>query len=119
MLTDLTIELEPTPAAAGEARQAIGNCLGDSLPAPTVHDLRVIATELVTNAVEHGPDAPIRVSVAVEDDGSVYGEVEDRGRGEIAPDPHGLGLWIVDALADSWVPREDAGPICFEIAARR
>lgn len=118
-MKDITIELQPTGAAAIEAREAIGGCLANSLPAPVIHDLRVIATELVANAVEHGPAEPIRVRVAVADDGTVRGEVEDRGTGQIAPRDQGLGLWIVDALADSWAPREHAGPVRFELGGRR
>jgi len=116
MVTDLKIELEPTRAAPVEARRAIGDCLGDSLPATTVHELRVVATELVANAVEHGPGEPIQLSIAVEPDGTVRGEVDDRGSGRIALAPGGLGLRIVDALVDSWAAPEDVGPVRFELS---
>ena len=68
---------------------------------------------------EHGPPEPIRLRVAIEDDGTVHGEVEDRGTGQIAPRDQGLGLWIVDALADSWAPREHAGPVRFKLSGPR
>ena len=116
MVTDLKIELEPTTAAPVEARRAIGDCLGDSLTATTVHELRVVATELVANAVEHGPGEPIQLWIAVEPDGTVRGEVDDRGSGRIALAPGGLGLRIVDALADSWAAPEDVGPVRFELS---
>lgn len=115
----MNIELEPTQAAPTVARRAIHECLGDSLPAATVHELGIVTTELVANAVEHGPGEPIRVRIAVEPEGTVRGEVDDRGSGRIALDRAGLGLRIVDALADSWVPREGAGPVRFALSAPR
>jgi anti-sigma regulatory factor (Ser/Thr protein kinase) len=118
VVTDLTIELQPSPAAPIEARRVIGGCLSDSLPAPLIHDLRVVATELIANAVDHGPGEPIRMRIALADDGSVHGEVDDGGTGEIAPGAGGIGLWIVDALADSWAPRRSAEPVRFELAGR-
>jgi signal transduction histidine kinase len=118
VVLDLTIELQPNAAAPIEARRVIGGCLSDSLPASLVHDLRVVTTELIANAVDHGPGEPIRLRIALGRDGTVHGEVDDGGTGEIAPGGSGLGLWIVDAIADTWAPRLSAEPVRFELAGR-
>jgi anti-sigma regulatory factor (Ser/Thr protein kinase) len=97
----------PAPA---EARGCLDE-LASSIPAHRFQDLRLIVSELVTNAVQHAGlkegDA-IRVDVDVAAD-RIRVEVADFGTGF---DPHpsvptpgqarGWGLTLVEGLADRW-----------------
>ena len=85
----------------------------------------MIVTELVSNAVRHGPGGP--VVLALESGGSgMRGEVADPGPGIHHYDLHrrrateegGRGLFLVDALSDSWGLSDNQSRVWFEIAAR-
>lgn len=80
-------------------------------------DLRIVASELITNAVLHGRSAP-SVCVRHDDPGSITIEVGDDSPGEPTPGRSGdgaslgLGLEIVAALAEDWgVRRTDGGKV--------
>jgi serine/threonine-protein kinase RsbW len=85
----------------------------------------MIVTELVTNAVRHGPGGPVEVAIEVGGNG-VRGEVADPGPGirrqqlvrRRATDNGGRGLFLVDALSDSWGLAEDCSRVWFEVAGR-
>jgi anti-sigma regulatory factor (Ser/Thr protein kinase) len=72
---------------------------------------RLLASELVTNSVRHvgaGPNAPISVSVDLDDD-RLRVTVDDVGHGDVRVRPEqeraaggGYGLFLVDAMADRW-----------------
>jgi anti-sigma regulatory factor (Ser/Thr protein kinase) len=86
--------------------------------------VQLIASELVTNSVRHGPGEPIELEITVNDDGLVRGEVEDRGEGEVKiREPTrdgaggGFGLRIVEALADRWGVYEDRTKVWFEMSS--
>ena len=119
--TELSLDLEPNPGACAAAREQVRSAFGDNVPAPLLHDLTVVVTELVGNSVEHGPGEPIQVRLKLADDGTIHGEIEDQGRGEIAiremvDDPSdGLGLRIVDWLADRWAVYEGSTHVWFEM----
>ena len=80
----------------------------DSLPADLAEDAKLLASELVTNAVRHGrPDVTVRVSlhppwigVSVEDEGAAVPSTD------IAPPDlesfSGRGLMIVDRMSSTW-----------------
>jgi anti-sigma regulatory factor (Ser/Thr protein kinase) len=85
----------------------------------------LIVTELVTNAVRHGPGGP--VEIAIESGGYGFrGEVADPGRGirkhaltrRRATEEGGRGLFLVDALSDSWGLSEDRSRVWFEVTAQ-
>jgi len=104
------LELEGTPDAAAAARQALDG-LGDQVPERRLRDVRLLVSELVTNAVRHaGLDAEDRIRLHVElRMGTLRVEVRDPGRGfeprPPSPDPtraSGWGLYLVDELADRW-----------------
>ena len=124
-LVNASLELEPRSSAGHEARELLRPQLADALPGPVLHDLLTVVTELVDNSVEHGPGDPIQVRITVADDGSVRGEVEDQGEGEVAlremigdtPDG-GLGLHIVDVLTDRWAVYEGSTHVWFEMNPR-
>jgi anti-sigma regulatory factor (Ser/Thr protein kinase) len=87
--------------------------------------VEMVVTELVANAVRHGPGGP--VELAIEAGGSgVRGEVADPGPGiahfdldrRRATEEGGRGLFLVDALTDAWGLSDDRSRVWFEIAAR-
>ena len=107
------------PGAAPEARRAI-EALG--LPEEERDKLRLIASELVTNAVRHagsaahdpgGLDGSIDL-VLTRTDGETRLAVRDEGPGftppeaPVKPNGGGLGLVILEALSESW------GVICHD-----
>jgi anti-sigma regulatory factor (Ser/Thr protein kinase) len=104
------VELENNPEAAAAARTALDKLTG-SVPASRLRDLRLLVSELVTNAVRHaglGRSDRIRLLVDVRDR-HVRVEVHDPGEGFTprAPEPDparasGWGLYLVDELADRW-----------------
>ena len=97
-----------SPRAVTSARRAL-EALADRLPRPVLEDLRLLVSELVGNSVRHAPVGPgatvlVRVGVAAD---LVRVEVTDPGRGFEVPGRDlggipGLGLLLVDRLADRW-----------------
>jgi anti-sigma regulatory factor (Ser/Thr protein kinase) len=101
--------LSPHPSSIGQARRYVGYALEPYAEAELVERIQLVVSELVTNAVRHGPNQMITLLVETRTDGSVSGEVVDKGHGAIAMREQqdldsigGLGLPIVDALASSW-----------------
>jgi len=102
--------LPVTPGAASEARHALDEVAAD-LSAGQLRDVRLLVSELVTNAVRHAELAAgdaIRLVVDAADH-TLRVEVHDPGTGfvpsEPEPDParaSGWGLYLVAELADRW-----------------
>lgn len=117
------VELASERAAVGRARATVVP-LRDSLPESTYHDLRLVISELVSNAVLHGTGTPIRLTAGIDPAGVVRGEVADDGDGAVevrrragtAADG-GHGLTIVDSLAERWGVYEGSTHIWFELSA--
>lgn len=120
-MTEVTLPCNRTAPAA--ARASLSG-LGQRLPAPDFHDLRIVVTELVTNAVRFGSDDRIRLRVEIDDRGTVHGEVIDGGEGGAVIDDEreslteGLGLQIVDAICDAWGSLDSRGTVWFEMAGQ-
>ena len=107
-------------------RREIAGRVAPWLPAYRAFALKLLTTEVVTNAVQHGvaaPDAAIRVEVVVECS-RVRVEVTNTGPAVTAcaavpavTSTTGRGLLLVDALADSWGVRHEVGQttVWFEI----
>jgi anti-sigma regulatory factor (Ser/Thr protein kinase) len=116
-MASVDLELESSPEAAATARLALDGLSG-SMPARRMRDLRLLVSELVTNAVRHAGlrhDEHIRLIVDIHGH-VVHVEVHDPGRGftprRPSPDParaSGWGLYLVEELADRWGV-EGAGP---------
>jgi anti-sigma regulatory factor (Ser/Thr protein kinase) len=109
-MASVDLELESSPEAAAVARMALDGLAG-RVAARRLRDLRLLVSELVTNAVRHAGLARsdrIRLLVDV-GEGFVHVEVHDPGRGfeptAPSPDParaSGWGLYLVEELADRW-----------------
>lgn len=70
---------------------------------PRYDDVMLIVSELVSNSVRHGSSNGIDIKVSAKS-GRIRVEVTDEGPGFSANDPRGdgLGLAIVEKLADRW-----------------
>ena len=112
----LQISIPSSPHAPSRVRRAIERLAG-SLEDGVLEQLKLLATELVTNSCRHAAAKgdPIGVVLAM-DDSVVRLSVTDTGPGfalpDGTPDPEdesGRGLLIVDALADRWGVDGDGG----------
>ena len=116
----MDIQLASVPEAPGQARAAVAPLRG-RVGDRTLADVRLVVSELVTNAVRHAPGEPISVSVSVDNDGVVRGAIEDHGDGGVrlratSPgEPGGFGLGIVDALTDDWGIGDGSTLVWFEL----
>ena len=98
------------PTAPAAARQAVDVALAGRLAHDGLAELRLLVSELVTNAVRHGLDRRGAVELTLRLAGRrLRVEVADGGAGFTPPkgghdpeDPGGWGLVVVDELVDSW-----------------
>jgi anti-sigma regulatory factor (Ser/Thr protein kinase) len=115
--------------AAWTAREILTDRLGKAARGDTMHDLHLLTTELVTNAVLHAgvgeagtielrvAAQPDRVRVAVTDPGGDDTPVVQALDPEV---PGGMGLFLVEQISSSWgVERAPDGGnrVWFELAA--
>ena len=117
--------LDNAPSSSAAARRVVER-LGGEVDEETMSCLRLLVSELVTNAVEHASGTgPVELSVRL-DAGTVRVEVADHGAGfEYRPrrpgDPadSGWGLHFVAQLAQRWgTEASDGGRVWFEMPAR-
>jgi anti-sigma regulatory factor (Ser/Thr protein kinase) len=122
----IEVQLDVDSTAASEARAAVGALDGEA-SAEILDDVRLLLSEVVTNAVRHsGAPAGATIGLAVSvTHGRVRAEVTDPGRG-FEPTPRALpqlesggwGLHLVDRLADRWgVDRGRSVGVWFELDA--
>lgn len=119
------IELPRELESAAAARQAVGDLAG-RLPDDLIGDVRLLVSELVTNALRHAELADedrIVLAVIVRDD-AVRVEVRDPGPGftppaEVGREPEagaGWGLYLLSTLSDRWgVSSEGSTSVWFEL----
>ena len=93
--------------APGQARRLLTQWVGDELEAEELHQAKLVASELINNAVLHG-DGAIELRVDL-DEHRLQIEVIDEGQGfehvvrEIPfEDVSGRGLSIVEAVSSRW-----------------
>ena len=121
----IDIDLPCEPDSVGRAREALARLEG-SVSGQRLGDLRLLVSELVTNAIRHAgmsADESIQLRVNLAAD-TLRVEVADRGQGftpsapPIDPSrPSGWGLYLVEELAEDW--GVDPGPptrVWFELA---
>lgn len=110
-----------TPALA---REAVDAAYGDRLDPERLADVRLLVSELATNAVRHGIERENAVELRLELDRShVRVEVADGGHGFLpaqhAPerdDVGGWGLLVVEQLAERWgIDVGDGTRVWFEL----
>ena len=103
----IDVELPSTSSAPARARGALDQMEGRISP-DRLRDVRLLVSELVTNAVRHAGGDAVRLVIALKGT-SLRIEVHDPGRGfELKPPPDdplrasGWGLVLVEELADRW-----------------
>ncbi len=101
------VELPSTAAAPAKARGALAQ-ISSRVSPDRMRDVRLLVSELVTNAVRHADGEAVRLVVALTGS-TLRVEVHDPGRGfELRPPPDdplrasGWGLVLVEELADRW-----------------
>jgi anti-sigma regulatory factor (Ser/Thr protein kinase) len=123
---ELTVAADRT--AACEARHAVARCR--LVAAEIEPTLLLLVSELVSNSVRHaGMDAHEEIRLrARSDEACAYVEVCDAGRSGSVPEkrskaadplePGGLGLVLVDEMADRWGVHRHGDETCvwFELA---
>jgi len=121
----IKLSLEGGPEAAMRARRALGR-LRSELDGSTLENLRLLVTELVSNAVRHAGAPTVDLLVMVTRP-AVRVEVADRGPGfepeqrRKGQDPEGgWGLFLVARMADRWGVAHERGRtrVWFELARR-
>jgi serine/threonine-protein kinase RsbW len=122
----IELTLPAVPTAATAARTEVTEQLSGWLPLAALEDVRLLVTELITNALRHSAVRPgDKVSVRAEVEGpTVRIEVRDPGRdGDVKPRRPGrlgggYGLYLVDRLARRWgVERNDETLVWCEVAS--
>jgi anti-sigma regulatory factor (Ser/Thr protein kinase) len=101
--------LAPDPASVAEARAKVLEVLSPQLDKARVDTVKLLISELVTNAVRHGGSGGDPVELHARWNSQVRVEVVDHGHGFVpAPrsggddEPGGYGLFLVGSLADRW-----------------
>jgi anti-sigma regulatory factor (Ser/Thr protein kinase) len=118
---EFRLVLSPDSQAGRRARQTLRQRFSDSLPSRTLIDLTAVVTELVNNAVAHGPGRPITVTLVVAGE-LIRGEVADQGNPAAAipeirksTEESGGGLELVDRLTSRWAVHEGSTHVWFEM----
>jgi serine/threonine-protein kinase RsbW len=120
---DLTLPAEAGSVA--EARAKVCDAIRPHLAGGESETLRLLVSELVTNAVKHG-DRAHPVELHAHWGNEVRVEVSDHGDG-FAPaprtgamdEPGGFGLYLVGQLADRWGVETDDGTTVWFVLRRR
>jgi anti-sigma regulatory factor (Ser/Thr protein kinase) len=116
---DLRIPLPRRRDAARSARTALEEWLGGRLGGDELDRAKLVTTELVANAYDHGEGA-IELRAALRDQRLLI-EVVDEGEGaaievrQAGRDGRGRGLRIVDGLAERWGAHEGTTHVWAEL----
>jgi anti-sigma regulatory factor (Ser/Thr protein kinase) len=121
---ELSVRFARGPSAASAARNAL-LALESRVDARCLDDIRLLVSELVTNAVRHGDggsEGDVQLDVSIEAP-RLRVEVADPGAGfdpqprdDEMTRPGGWGLYLVDRIADRWgVVRNRMNRVWFEI----
>lgn len=117
--------LDGSPQSIAVARRIVDRELGPRLAAEALHDVRLLVSELASNAVKHGGGGPYELLVRI-DEHELRVEVVDRGGGFATAasdrlaglEEGGYGLGLVERLSSRWGVERDSGTrVWFELAA--
>lgn len=123
---DLQLVLDGTPSSVAAARRAVEAHLGPRLTDAELADVRLLVSELASNAVRHGGRGPTELTLGC-DTRAVRAIVVDPGSGFLPPDRDldapveeptegGYGLALVARLASRWgVDRDGGTRVWFEL----
>jgi anti-sigma regulatory factor (Ser/Thr protein kinase) len=118
---EFRLVLSPDRAAGWRARHALRQRFSGLLPRATMIDLISVVTELVNNAVTHGPGRPITLALVLRDE-TIRGEVADQGNPAAAipqikkaTEEGAHGLELVQKLTSSWAVFEGSTHVWFEM----
>lgn len=116
----LTLDLPRVPEAPGIARRRLVGSFGDALEERQLQTVKLLTSELVTNALLHG-EGSITLLASLEEDRLLV-EVIDEGHGLY---PHaaqpvrdrvgGYGLKIVESEASRWGTHQETTHVWFEL----
>lgn len=119
---EFRVVLSPDREAGWRARHALRQRFSGLLPRATMIDLVSVVTELVNNAVAHGPGRPITLALVLGEE-TIRGEVADQGnpaatipeirKATEAGTTHGLEL--VEKLTSRWAVFEGSTHVWFEM----
>ena len=126
MAQDLVeVELSRGVIAPRVARTLLTERFAQAIGSSELDTVRLLVTELVTNAVVHG-QGRITLRARLDDD-RIFVEVSDEGAGLERPirerdgnDRHtgGQGLYVVDCESSRWGVDKDASRVWFELDRR-
>jgi serine/threonine-protein kinase RsbW len=120
----LELTLAPEAGSVAEARTRVCDAVAPEFADSTVQTLRLLVSEVVTNAVRHG-GATQPVELHASWNAEVRVEVCDRGEGftptprvGARDEPGGFGLFLVGRLADRWGVETDDGTTVWFVLRR-
>jgi anti-sigma regulatory factor (Ser/Thr protein kinase) len=120
----LDLTLAPESGSVAEARARVCDAIEPHLDYGTDETLKLLVSEVVTNAVRHGgSDGPVQLRLSWNSEIRV--EVQDHGDG-FTPSPQvggldepgGFGLFLVGRLADRWGVDTDGGTTVWFVLER-
>jgi anti-sigma regulatory factor (Ser/Thr protein kinase) len=120
----LDLTLRPESGSVAEARTRVCDAIGPQLSNGMGETLKLLVSEVVTNAVRHGgSDGPVElhmswnseIRVAVQDSGDGFSPAPRVGG---PGDPGGFGLYLVGQLADRWGVETDDGTTVWFVLRR-
>ncbi|HET6506040.1 MAG TPA: ATP-binding protein [Baekduia sp.] len=124
MPDQVSVAIDRDITAPAAARRAVER-FGASLDPGVVPDVKLLVSELISNAVKYGREGVVRLVLRSEDPCHVHVEVVDQGVGFVPAardrpktEPGGWGLHMVEALTQRWGVREGSTHVWFEIDRR-
>jgi anti-sigma regulatory factor (Ser/Thr protein kinase) len=120
----LDLTLPPEPDSVATARAKVCEAVADELADGDIETLKLLVSEVVTNAVRHaGASEPLEVHARWNDEVRVA--VSDHGDGFLPTprlgalnEPGGFGLYMVGRLADRWGIETDHGTTVWFVLRR-
>jgi anti-sigma regulatory factor (Ser/Thr protein kinase) len=121
----LELTLRPEPGSVAEARAKVCAAVVPELADSECETLRLLVSEVVTNAVRHGgADEPVELHASWNSEVRV--EVSDHGDGftpsprvGALDEPGGFGLLLLGRLADRWGVETNDGTTVWFVLRRR